>query len=43
MHDKVISENGGMLMFIPDSYKDQNMCDKAVDNFAQALGSVPDC
>ena len=39
--DKVILENGGMLMFILDPYKDQNMCNKAVDNYAHALGSVP--
>ena len=21
-------------MFIPDSYKDQNMCDKSIDNYS---------
>ena len=30
MCEKVIIENGGILEFIPDCYKNQNMCDKAV-------------
>ena len=40
---QVIIENSGMLMFISNSYKVQNMCDNAVDNYAHTLGSVPDC
>ena len=43
MGDKIILENCGMLLFIPDCYKDQNMCNKAVDNCACALVSVSDC
>ena len=30
-----------MLMFNPDHYKDQKMCNKAVDNYPWM--SVPDC
>ena len=43
MCDKVILENGGMLVFIPDCYKDQNMYNKAVDNYAHGFGSVTNC
>ena len=32
-----------MLMFIPDCYKDQKMCSKAVDNYVHALWSFTDC
>ena len=35
--------NGGMLTFVPDCYKDQNMYNKSVDNYPHALRSVPDC
>lgn len=28
MHDKVIVENGEILGFIPESYKDKKMCDQ---------------
>ena len=43
MCDKVILKNAGMLLFIPDQLKDQNICNKAFDNFTHALGSVPNC
>ena len=43
MCDKVILENGGKLTFVPDCYKNQKMCNKAVDNYADALGSASDC
>ena len=43
MFDKVIVENGGMLMFIPDRCNDQNMCNKAVDSYSHALRSITDC
>ena len=45
MRYKVIRNNGGMLIFIPERYKDPNMYDKAVDPhpFSHALRSVPDC
>ena len=41
MHDKVILENGGMLRFIPDNYKNEKFCDGAVDNSYHALKVVP--
>ena len=41
--DKVILENGGMLLFIPDCYNYQAMYNKAVDSFGHALEYVPDC
>ena len=31
MCDKDIPENGRMLMFIPDCYKDQNMCNNSAN------------
>ena len=37
MCDKAILENGGMLMLIPDCYKDQYLSNKAVDNHTDAL------
>ena len=43
MCDKVVLENGGTLVSVPDQYKTQEMCDKAVDNYAQALEFVPHC
>ena len=36
MCDKVIIKNGGMLRFIPDCYKDQQLCYNAADNYAHA-------
>ena len=43
MCDKAILENGGMLMLIPDCYKDQYLSNKAVDNHTDTLGSGSDC
>ena len=43
MCDKAILENGGMLMLIPDCYKDQYLSNKVVDNHTDALGSGSDC
>ena len=37
MYDKAIVENGGTLKFVPDCYKNQEMCNKAVDNYPHAL------
>ena len=34
MCDKAILENGGTLKFVPDCYKNQEMCNKAVDNYS---------
>ena len=30
-------------MFIPECYKYQNMCNKAVDHYIYSLESAPDC
>ena len=43
MCDNVILENGGTLLFVRNRYKNQEMCNKTVDNYAHALESVPDC
>ena len=43
MCDNIVLENGGMLKFIHDCYKNQKMCNKAIDNYAHALDFVPDC
>ena len=37
MCDKAVVENGGTLKFVPDSYKNQNMCNQSADNYADAL------
>ena len=42
MCDKAILENGGMLKFVPDSYKNHKMCNKAVYNYFYALEFVSD-
>ena len=34
-------ENGGTLKSVPDCYKSQEMCNKAVDNYPHALELVP--
>ena len=36
-------QNGAMLKFVPDCYKNQRMCNKAVDTYAHALQFVPNC
>ena len=43
MYDKVILDNGVMLWFIIDCYKNQKLCYNAVDNCSHALEFVPDC
>ena len=43
MYDKAIVENGGTLKFVPDCYKNQEMCNKAVDNYPHALEYAPEC
>ena len=42
MCDKVFIENGAMLVYFIDCYKDQKMCIKAVDNYYFALRFVHD-
>ena len=43
MCDKMILENGGMLKFITDCYKNHKMCNKAVYNYSYVLEFVPCC
>ena len=37
MCDTAIIENGGALESVPDCYKNQQMRDKAVDNYSYAI------
>ena len=40
MRDNVIlKKNCGILMFIPE-HKDQNICNKAIDNYSHAIWSA---
>ena len=39
----VTLEKGGMLIFVPDCYKNQKMCNKAVDNYPHELEYFPHC
>ena len=32
-----------LLKFVPDCYKNQRMCNKAVDTYVHALQFVPNC
>ena len=41
MRDKAILEIDGTLQFVPDCYKNQIMCNQAVDNYAHNLEYVP--
>ena len=43
MCGNIILENFGTLKFVPDCYKNDKMCNKAVDNYPQSLEFVPDC
>ena len=43
MYNKAILENDETLKSISDCYKTQEICDKAVDNYAHLLEFVPDC
>ena len=40
---KVILENGGTLMCVPDCYKNQETRNKAVYNYPHPLEFVPEC
>ena len=40
---ETISKNLGMLQFIPNCYKTQEMCKNAVDYYPHAFENVPDC
>ena len=37
VHDKIILENGEILKFVSDCYKNQKMCNKVVDNYSHVL------
>ena len=41
MCDKAILENGRTLKSVPGGYKNQEMCNKAVDNYSHALEFIP--
>ena len=43
MCEKTILENGGTLKSVHDFYKNQEMCNKAVDNFPHALEFFSKC
>ena len=43
MCGKAILENGGTLTSVPDCYRNQEMCNKIVDNYPHPLGFVPEC
>ena len=43
MCNKAILENGGTLKSTTDCYKDQEISDKAVENYPHALEFVPEC
>ena len=42
MCDKVILENSETLKYIPECYKNQEMCNKADDNYPHVLEFVPE-
>ena len=42
MCNKAILENDGTLESVPKRYKTQEMCEKNVDKYANALKFVPD-
>ena len=42
MCGRTISDDSFQLIYIPDQYKTQQMCDKAVDDFLPTLNFVPD-
>ena len=43
MCDKAVVEKGGTLKFVSDNYKNQTMCNQAVDNYVDALECDPKC
>ena len=40
---KAILENGATLKSVPDCYKNQELCNKRIDNYPHALEFVPEC
>ena len=43
MTDKSILGNGRTIKSFPDCYKNQEMCNRAVDNYPHAFEFVPEC
>ena len=43
MYEKAVLENGETLKSVPDCYKNQEMPNKAVDNYPHALEFVAEC
>ena len=43
MCDKAILENGGTWKSVPYCYKNEEICNKAVQNYPHTLEFVPDC
>ena len=43
MRDQAILENSASLKSVPDCYKNQQMCSKAVDNYSYVLEFVSEC
>ena len=43
MYDKAILENGRTLKSFSECYKNQQLCDKAVDNYSHALEFITEC
>ena len=43
MCEKAIVEKGATLKSVPDCYKNQEMWNKAVDNYPHTLEFVPEC
>ena len=43
MRDKVIPENSRLLKYIPDCYKNQKVCNKAVRRYFHALEFILKC
>ena len=43
MCDEAILENGGTLNSVPNCYKNQEMCNKAIDHYPHTLPFVPEC
>ena len=40
--DRVVSEDLFLIVYYPDKYKSQIMCDEAVDDSPAALNLIPD-
>ena len=43
MCHKAVLEGDGTLKSVHDCYKNQEMCNKAVDNYPHALEYAPEC